>query len=43
VLIITKGWDFVTSDKDFIRVNTADKRKQKREALKIIFNLVKNT
>jgi hypothetical protein len=42
-LIITEGWDFVTSDKDLTRVNTADKRKQREEALKIIFNSVGST
>jgi hypothetical protein len=40
---MAEGWDFVTSDKDPKRVNTADKRKRREEALKIIFNSVGNT
>jgi ABC-type uncharacterized transport system ATPase subunit len=43
VLIMAKGWDFVTGDKDLIRVNIADKRKRRGEALKIIFNSVRST
>jgi hypothetical protein len=43
VLIMAGGWDFVTSDKDLIRVNTAEERKRKEEALKIIFNSVGST
>jgi hypothetical protein len=42
-LIIAEGWDFVTGDKDLTRVNTADKRKRRGEALKIIFNSVEST
>jgi hypothetical protein len=37
-LIRAEGWDFVMGDKDPTRVNTADGRKRRGEALKIIFN-----
>jgi hypothetical protein len=40
---MAEGWDFVTGDKDPIRVNTADRRKRREEALKIIFNSVRST
>jgi hypothetical protein len=40
---MAEGWDFVTGDKDPKRVNTANKRKRRGEALKIIFNSVRNT
>jgi hypothetical protein len=42
-LIMAEGWDFVTGDEDLTRVNTADGRKRRGEALKIIFNLVGST
>jgi hypothetical protein len=40
---MAEGWDFVTGDKDLTRVNTADRRKRRGEALKIIFNSVGST
>jgi hypothetical protein len=40
---MAEGWDFVTGNKDLICVNTADRRKRRGEALKIIFNSVGNT
>jgi hypothetical protein len=40
---MAEGWDFVTGDEDLTRVNTADGRKRRGEALKIIFNSVGNT
>jgi hypothetical protein len=42
-MIMAEGWDFVTGDEDLIRVNTADERKRRGEALKIIFNSVGST
>jgi hypothetical protein len=42
-LIMAEGWDFVTGDEDPTRVNTADGRKRRGEALKIIFNSVGST
>jgi hypothetical protein len=42
-LIMAEGWDFVTGDEDLTRVNTADRRKQRGEALKIIFISVEST
>jgi hypothetical protein len=42
-LIVAEGWDFVTGDEDPTRVNTADGRKRRGEALKIIFNSVRST
>jgi hypothetical protein len=40
---MAEGWDFVTGDKDPARVNTADRRKQRGEALKIIFYSIGST
>jgi hypothetical protein len=42
-MIMAEGWDFVTGDEDLTRVNTADGRKRRGEALKIIFNSVGST
>jgi hypothetical protein len=40
---MAEGWDFVTGDEDPTRVNTADGRKRRGEALKFIFNSVGST
>jgi hypothetical protein len=40
---MTESWDFVTGDEDLTRVNIADERKRREEALKIIFNSVGST
>jgi hypothetical protein len=40
---MAEGWDFVTGDEDLTHVNTADRRKRRGEALKIIFNSVRST
>jgi hypothetical protein len=40
---MAKGWDFVTGDEDPTRVNTANGRKRRGEALKIIFNSAGST
>ena len=39
-LIMSEGWDFVTSIEDLNRVNLADGRRRQGEANKIIYNLI---
>ena len=39
-LIMVEGWDFVTSTEDLARINSANRRRRRGEANKIIFNSI---
>ena len=39
-LIMSEGWDFITGAEDPNRVNSADGRRRRGEANKIIYNLI---
>jgi hypothetical protein len=41
-LIIVEGWDFITSVKDLVQVNLANRRRKRGEVNKIIYNLIRH-